>query len=47
VLPKDRDGRPIHIVWEIPKDAISPRVVVTSYRSDPGQWTANFLRRRK
>ena len=47
VLQRDRDGRPIHVVWGIPKDAISPAVVVTSYRPDPGQWTTDFLRRRK
>ena len=47
VLQRDRDGRPIHVVWGIPKDVISPAVVVTSYRPNPGQWTADFLRRRK
>jgi hypothetical protein len=47
VLQRDRGGRPIHVVWGIPKDAISPAVVVTSYRPDPGQWTTDFLRRRK
>jgi len=47
VLQKDRNGRPIHVVWGIPKDANSPAVVVTSYRPDPEQWTTDFLRRRK
>lgn len=47
VLQKDRDDRPIHVAWGIPKNAISPAVVVTSYRPDPGQWTTDFLRRRK
>lgn len=47
VLQRDRDGSPIHVVWGIPKDAISPAVVVTGYRPDPGQWTTDFLRRRK
>ena len=47
VLQRDRDGRPIHVVWGIPNDATSPAVVVTSYRPDSDQWTADFLRRRK
>jgi len=44
---RDGDGKPIHVVWGIPKDAISPVVVVTSYSPGPDQWTADFLRRRK
>jgi len=47
VLQRDRDDKPIHVVWGIPNDAISPTVVVTSYRPDPGQWTADSLKRRK
>ena len=47
VLQRDRGGSPIHVVWGTPKDAISPAVVVTSYRPDPNQWTTDFLRRRK
>lgn len=47
VLRWDRDGKPIHVVWKVPNDELSPAVVVTSYRPDPGQWTADFLTRRK
>jgi hypothetical protein len=47
VLQKDRDGRPIHVVWGIPKDANSSAVVITSYRPEHDQWTKDFLRRRK
>ena len=47
VLQGDRDGSPIHVVWGIPKDAISPVVVVTSYSPGPDQWTADSLKRRK
>lgn len=46
VLEKDRDARPIHVVWGIPKGASSPAVVVTAYRPDINMWTDNFTRRR-
>ena len=46
VLEKDRDARPIHVVWGIPKGASSPAVVVTAYRPDANMWTDNFTRRR-
>ncbi|MFH1957307.1 MAG: DUF4258 domain-containing protein [bacterium] len=46
VLEKDRDARPIHVVWGIPKGASSPAVVVTAYRPDANMWTNNFTRRR-
>jgi len=46
VLEKDRDARPIHVVWGIPKGASSPAVVVTAYRPDANMWTHNFTRRR-
>jgi hypothetical protein len=47
VLQKDREGRPIHVVWGIPKGASTPAVVVTAYRPDPGLWVSDFLRRRR
>ena len=47
VLQKDRDGKPIHIVWGIPKGADSPAVVVTAYRPNPDQWSEDFTRRLK
>ena len=46
VLQKDRNGRSIHVVWGIPKNASSPAVLVTAYRPDPARWTNDFLRRR-
>lgn len=46
VLEKDRDARPVHVVWGIPKGAASPAVVVTAYRPDVNMWTDNFTRRR-
>ena len=46
VLEKDRNARPIHVVWGIPRGALSPAVVVTAYRPDVNMWTDNFTRRR-
>ena len=46
VLQGDRDTRPIHVVWGIPKDAPSPAVMVTAYRPDPARWSVDFMRRR-
>jgi len=47
VLQKDADGRPIHVVWGIPKEATSPAVIVTAYRPDSQKWSADFRRRKK
>ncbi len=47
VLQNDRQGRPIHVVWGIPKTASSPAVLVTAYRPDPNRWSADFTRRAK
>ncbi|HSB81054.1 MAG TPA: DUF4258 domain-containing protein [Candidatus Methylomirabilis sp.] len=42
----DRDSRPIHAVWGIPKGQASPAVLVTAYRPEPARWTEDFLRRK-
>ena len=47
VLERDQEGRPIHVVWGIPKGVSSPAVVVTAYRPNPALWTDDFLRRNK
>ena len=46
VLQRDQQGKPIHVVWGIPRQASTPAVVVTAYRPDPAKWTVDFLRRR-
>lgn len=46
VLQKDREGKPIHIVWGIPRGVSTPAVLVTAYRPDPERWSDDFLRRR-
>ncbi|RMF88620.1 MAG: DUF4258 domain-containing protein [Nitrospinota bacterium] len=46
VLQRDHQGKPIHVVWGIPKNASSPAVVVTAYRPDRERWTNDFMRRK-
>jgi hypothetical protein len=46
VLQHDLQGKPIHVVWGIPKHASSPAVLVTAYRPDPNQWSNDFVRRK-
>lgn len=45
VLQRDRQG-PVHVVWGVPNEAVSPAVIVTAYRPDPTRWTDDFLRRK-
>src|SRR5688500_3174407 len=44
MLQKDGQGRPIHVVWGIPKNALFPAVLVTAYRPDPTRWLDDFTR---
>ena len=46
VLQKGRMGKPIHVVWGIPKGHEKPVVLVTAYRPDPKRWDKTFTRRR-
>ncbi len=45
VLQRDGSGRPVHVVWGIPRGAERPAVLVTAYRPVAERWTADFLRR--
>lgn len=47
VLQRDREDRPVHVVWGIPKGHAGPAVLVTAYRPDPELWENDFLRRRR
>lgn len=47
VLLPDSEGRPVHVVWGIPRGAASPAVLVTAYRPDPAKRSADFLRRQR
>jgi len=46
VLEQDSVGKPVHVVWGIPKGKDRPAVLVTAYRPDPKRWSDDFLRRR-
>jgi Domain of unknown function (DUF4258) len=45
VLEHDRDGRPIHVMWGVPKNAGRPAMLVTAYRPAPQRWSHDFKRR--
>jgi hypothetical protein len=47
VLQQDRGGKPIHVVWGIPKDREGPAVMITAYRPDPARWSSDFLERKR
>lgn len=46
VLHYDNNGRPVHVVWGIPKGKSAPAVLVTAYRPDSERWTEDFLSRK-
>jgi hypothetical protein len=45
LLQRDQQGKPLHVLWGIPKGATSPAVLVTAYRPDPKRWSNDYLRR--
>ena len=47
LLQLDREEKPIHTVWGIPKGETSPAVLITAYRPDPLKWSKDFRRRVK
>ena len=46
VLQQDGVGKPIHVLWGIPKGVEAPAVLITAYRPDPERWTSDFKRRK-
>jgi|SRR3990172_1962206 len=46
VLQNDLQGKPIHVLWGIPKNASTPAVLVTAYRPDPNYWSEDYMRRK-
>lgn len=46
VQQRDFQGQPIHVVWGVPRDALSLAVVVTAYRPDPDRWSRDFIKRK-
>lgn len=47
VLQRDRDGRPIHVMSGVPRNAGRPAMLVTAYRPAPERWSADFMRRNR
>lgn len=47
ILSYDRNLKPIHAVWGMPKKNQNVAVLVTAYRPDPELWEDDFVRRRK
>ena len=47
VLQRDKQGKPIHIVWGISKNNSFSAILVTAYRPDPARWSDDFIRRKK
>ncbi|NBC27491.1 MAG: DUF4258 domain-containing protein [Bacteroidetes bacterium] len=47
LLQNDTHGKPVHVLWGIPKGYDKPVVLVTSYRPDPKRWDQTFLQRIK
>ena len=45
VLHDDRDGRPIHVMWGVPRSAGRPAILVTAYRPKPERLSRDFKRR--
>ena len=43
----DRDGRPLHAVWGVPKRRPDIAVLITAYRPDQKTWTNDYLKRLK
>jgi hypothetical protein len=47
VLQHDRERRPIHVMWGVPRATGTPAVLVTAYRPIPEIWSDEFLNRKK
>jgi hypothetical protein len=47
VLQTDALGRPIHVLWGIPRGRVEPAVLVTAYRPDPTRWTDDLMKRKQ
>lgn len=46
-LQVDSGGKPVHVVWGIPKGHTEPAVLITAYRPDSGSWDQAYRRRLK
>jgi hypothetical protein len=47
VLQHDGGGRPIHIMWGVPRMEGAPAILVTAYRPAAERWSTDFMNRKK
>jgi len=47
LLQRDRNGRPIHVMWAVPKGTRTPAILVTAYRPAPERWSDDFMKRKR
>ena len=47
VLQHDWSGRPIHVMWGVPKITGTPAVLVTAYRPIPERWSPDLMERKQ
>ena len=47
VLQWDTNNRPVHVLWGLPRNTMTPAVLVTAYRPDPERWSVDFMRRKR
>jgi hypothetical protein len=47
VLQYDRNSRPIHVMWGVPRAHGGPAILVTAYRPAPERWSPDFRRRKE
>ena len=46
-LQRDREGKPIHVVWGVPRGLSWPAVLITAYRPDPAHWDDGYKTRKR
>ena len=46
LLTQDRNRKPVHSLWGVPKGFDSPAVLITAYRPDPKRWDRSYKKRR-
>ena len=46
VLQPATDGRPLHVLWGMPKSGEQCAYMITAYRPDPQEWADGFLKRK-
>jgi hypothetical protein len=47
VLQRDRNVRPMHVLWGVPRGARRPAILVTAYRPSPDRWSDDFMKRKR